>query len=416
MDLKTYWSTYPGIEGKYPKQWKTLRSAIERDKSNYITHVGDEDRRNKVIASVRDNDGNSIGDLRYTQAEFARLSSEEALNDLSIITSIPSYRHKQLLQSVFDHFIEESEWPNSREMSIKVKDLGNYYKLAREVGYDYIKTGEEHVAGATTRLAVKGISLCENAENDLLVFLQVLRIFTEKYNNNPIRPTVDMLELNKSNILTLSQMDRVSLLIAEEGHLFTGAGSSQGKNFTFTVAPSILEFEKVETIRDYLRVQESFRGSDEPITLPYETIELTEGGIVATRRINEIEFEYDLFISYSSMDRTEALKIREKAQMFSLKCFLDKKDIKKGKYWDPEIRNALKKSREIAVLATPNSITSEWIYAEAGAAWVLDKDLTPIILRCDFKQLHPLLQQREGIDYHEIDDFLKELSESKNVS
>ena len=99
-----------------------------------------------------------------------------------------------------------------------------------------------------------------------------------------------------------------------------------------------------------------------------------------------------------------------------LKCFRDKDGIKKGKYWDPEIRKALISSREIVVLATPNSIDSKWIYAEAGAAWVLDKDLTPIILRCDFNQLHHLLQQREGVDYHEIDQFLKDIAESKNAS
>lgn len=303
-------------------------------------------------------------------------------------------------------------------MSIKVKDLGNYYKLAREVGYDYIRTGEEHVAGATTCLTVKSISLCENAEDDLLVFLQVLKIFTEKYNNNPIRPTVEMLELEKSNMFTLSQVDRVSLLIAEEVHLKTGARSSQGKNFTFAVAPSILEFEKVETIRDYLRAQESFKSEDEsesrPRGYPIETIELAEGGIVVTPSLTEKEFDYDLFISYSSKDQDVADAIDSALDEVDLVTFLAPKDIDSGDIGSEQIRKALLNSAEVAVLMSPNSINSLWVITEWGAAWVLRKRITPILLECKIEDIPKLLQDMQKRDYpSEIDRFIKEALKRK---
>jgi len=128
-----------------------------------------------------------------------------------------------------------------------------------------------------------------------------------------------------------------------------------------------------------------------------------------TKETNERAYEYDLFLSFSSLNRDEAREIEKTGREMGLRVFLDEKVIQPGVIWDEVIRQGLLNSRELAVLATPESLESEWVKTEWGAAWVLGRLITPIILRLNPRDLPDRLKQRQWIDFHKYVDFLKVL-------
>lgn len=127
------------------------------------------------------------------------------------------------------------------------------------------------------------------------------------------------------------------------------------------------------------------------------------------KETNERTFEYDLFLSFSSTNRDEARAIERRAEALGIRVFLDEKAIGPGAVWEAVIRQGLLNSRELAVLATPESLESEWVKTEWGAAWVLGRTITPIILRLDPRALPDRLRQRQWIDYHRFEEFLQAL-------
>jgi hypothetical protein len=127
------------------------------------------------------------------------------------------------------------------------------------------------------------------------------------------------------------------------------------------------------------------------------------------KETNERQYAHALFLSFSSLNRAEAREIEKCGREMGLRIFMDKKAIQPGVIWEEAIRQGLLNSRELAVLATPESLKSEWVMTEWGAAWVLGRPITPIILRLNPRDLPGCLKQREWVDYHEYEDFLNVL-------
>ena len=87
-----------------------------------------------------------------------------------------------------------------------------------------------------------------------------------------------------------------------------------------------------------------------------------------TKETNERQYQFDLFLSFSSQNRDQARAIVQAAEALGLTIFQDEKNIPPGAVWADEIRQALINSREMVVLASPNSLVSEWVQTEWGAA------------------------------------------------
>ncbi len=84
---------------------------------------------------------------------------------------------------------------------------------------------------------------------------------------------------------------------------------------------------------------------------------------------------YDIFISYAHDDSELARSLHCRLERAGVQCFLAEKDIPAGGAWASTIRQAIKNADRVLLLITPNSKTSQWVVAEAGAAWVLGKPL-----------------------------------------
>jgi Trehalose utilisation/TIR domain len=99
-----------------------------------------------------------------------------------------------------------------------------------------------------------------------------------------------------------------------------------------------------------------------------------------TKETNERQYQFDLFLSFSFQNRDQARAIVQVAEALGLTIFQDEKSISPGAVWAEEIRQALINSREMVLLASPASLVSEWVQTEWGAAWVLQRTITPILL------------------------------------
>jgi len=140
----------------------------------------------------------------------------------------------------------------------------------------------------------------------------------------------------------------------------------------------------------------------------YETWQKIEMEEVFKKRKQEITFSNNIFLSYSDRDHSIAHKIREKLLKVRATIFMAPKSLQPGDDFAEKIRKSLLGSSELWVIVSPNSLNSEWVTTEWGAAWVLRKRIVPILHRCDMPQLPERLRKLHCIDVESIDDLIRE--------
>jgi hypothetical protein len=115
---------------------------------------------------------------------------------------------------------------------------------------------------------------------------------------------------------------------------------------------------------------------------------------------------FDVFLSYSSRSSSEAKSIADLITSASGKVFMAEKSVEPGENFEDRIRDAISGSQEVWILLTPDSLSSDWVASEWGAAWVLRKSIIPIILRCEIKNLPIRYQRLQCIDFHRIGELV----------
>jgi hypothetical protein len=76
-----------------------------------------------------------------------------------------------------------------------------------------------------------------------------------------------------------------------------------------------------------------------------------------------------------------------------------------------KIRVAIKRSRELIVLLTPESVNREWVKLEVGAAWGWRKDfrITAVLCHVTTDSLPTMIKSKKAIPLNDFDHFLREL-------
>ena len=126
--------------------------------------------------------------------------------------------------------------------------------------------------------------------------------------------------------------------------------------------------------------------------------------------------QYDLFISYAQKDGDVAAGLAGRLHDAGITYFLADKSILAAAEWEPVIREALYSSERVLLLLTPRSKASLWVAAEAGAAWVLKKDLIPVLMFVEPSEIFELVrkfQARVGETSQQLDALVTELSEGR---
>ena len=128
-------------------------------------------------------------------------------------------------------------------------------------------------------------------------------------------------------------------------------------------------------------------------------------------QIHKTRYTYDVFLSYARTDSSEAENLHNKIETAGRKVFMAPKVLKPGDDFAEEIRMALIGSRELWLLVSPSSSSSEWVISEWGAAWALGKRIIPILHRCPPESLPQRLQKLQCIDLHRIDELIRSLGD-----
>ncbi|MBN2440110.1 MAG: toll/interleukin-1 receptor domain-containing protein [Spirochaetales bacterium] len=109
--------------------------------------------------------------------------------------------------------------------------------------------------------------------------------------------------------------------------------------------------------------------------------------------------KYDVFISYSHKDNTIAEYFHERLNRAGVRCFMAELDITLGSDFKNKIMEALKFSKLILFIITPNSNTSNWVQIEAGIALGLEKR---IIIGRMFIQANEMIDILQSLQSCEI--------------
>jgi len=78
------------------------------------------------------------------------------------------------------------------------------------------------------------------------------------------------------------------------------------------------------------------------------------------------DYDYQVFISYSSADRPWAVKLYDALQAKGISVFLDQRQLDIGTPWEPSLARAVQSSQHLVVLWTDNANRSQWVRRELG--------------------------------------------------
>lgn len=110
-----------------------------------------------------------------------------------------------------------------------------------------------------------------------------------------------------------------------------------------------------------------------------------------------------VFFSYAAADSSSALRLRSLlSQQPNLQVFTTD-SLSAGEDWVSKLKSELSACDIFFVLISPNSLDSNWVLYEIGAAWGLDKPIVPVVTNKDLVSKLPFpASQFQPV---EIDEF-----------
>jgi len=131
--------------------------------------------------------------------------------------------------------------------------------------------------------------------------------------------------------------------------------------------------------------------------------------------------DYQVFVSHATADKWLAKVICEKIDATGASTFRDDRDIDGGDDIPDKIRQEIKRSQEMVVLLTPDSVQRQWVLLEVGAAWGWRKSfrIAAILYHVDVDPIPEIIKSKKAVKINDLDVYLRELSlrakERKNV-
>jgi hypothetical protein len=162
---------------------------------------------------------------------------------------------KIVLQHIYDQWKETGEWPKFLRLSVDVRDQGDLYNMAENLGYGFITAGNRGKSGEECKLTVLGVALCEGAEKDLDNFINFIKYCIEKYIEDPEDVKVSSEELKKCFSLSDVETNRLCELVynsATVSKFCSSYGKTGDGKYSFEIGYNILEYEHIKNFEDYV--------------------------------------------------------------------------------------------------------------------------------------------------------------------
>src|ERR1022692_4855339 len=120
---------------------------------------------------------------------------------------------------------------------------------------------------------------------------------------------------------------------------------------------------------------------------------------------------YQVFVSHATADKWLAKTLCEKIEESGASTFRDDRDIDGGDDIPERIRLAIKRSNELVVLLTPNSVDRPWVMFEVGAAWGRGGALriVPILYQVEVDTIPAIIKSKKAIHLNECDAYFAEV-------
>jgi len=167
---------------------------------------------------------------------------------------------RKLLQLVFDSFKENYKWPNSRRIQVDFRQFGDSWEIAEEIGRHLIWMSEKHVHNGQAHLSIEGIACCEGSEKITTLFIQTLKYFVNAYISDPENRKVTSIDLKQELKINDEQCSLAYSFLSREAGISSGSSLEKDQNmYEFTVSPDILNFNKINTIDDYIKLRQKTR-------------------------------------------------------------------------------------------------------------------------------------------------------------
>ena len=131
---------------------------------------------------------------------------------------------------------------------------------------------------------------------------------------------------------------------------------------------------------------------------------------------NDLSKEYDVFISYSTVNTVEAEKVCFELEQIGYKCWYAPRDILPSQAYPEQIIKGIKEAKYFVLLHSKNSTVSRYVVREVTKALSLEKIIIPILLdNAPFSEnMEFILETCQWIDASKSDFDIK-INELKDV-
>ncbi|MHC4396667.1 MAG: toll/interleukin-1 receptor domain-containing protein [Planctomycetota bacterium] len=122
--------------------------------------------------------------------------------------------------------------------------------------------------------------------------------------------------------------------------------------------------------------------------------------------------KYQVFLSHATADKWVARMICEKIEEVGASTFRDDRDINGGDDIPEQIRQQIKRSQEVVVLLTPESVGRAWVLLEVGAAWGWRRKsrIVAILDHVGIDPIPEIIKSKKAISINDLDNYLSEIS------
>ena len=99
--------------------------------------------------------------------------------------------------------------------------------------------------------------------------------------------------------------------------------------------------------------------------------------------------------------------------MAGANTFRDDRDIQGGDDIPEEIRTQIRKSDELLVILTPESIDRTWVLIEVGASWGArsSRRIVAVLCHVTADRIPTMLQSKKAISINDLESYLSEIAQ-----
>lgn len=163
----------------------------------------------------------------------------------------------RLLQMIFDHFREHSEWPNMRAVQVRFIEAGEIedaWETAEQIGFPLIRElPNKDNEDSRITLGVEGIALCRGNEEVLGHFFAMLRCCADAYIQNPKAAEITCKQLKADLKLGSRETVCAYLLVQRETHIAKQWRTHVDPMLdSFRLVPDAARFRSIQSLDEFL--------------------------------------------------------------------------------------------------------------------------------------------------------------------